>query len=205
MRLEQTAARPTTAIRSDSDEEREAARPDVRLFVILLDDYHVRRGNDMAVRKPLHRLHPEPARAGRHGGDHVSADAGHRHPLHAQPERADPAPSRTSRGASSITSRATSSRSSTPTTRRDGRADPQPGHDGRAQGGGGAAGRPARGAQVDHLRQRGLHHHAAAAAERSGRGDARRRQPGVAAADPADADDRRWRASAPTSSTRRTC
>jgi VWFA-related protein len=37
------------------DEEREAARPDVRLFVILLDDYHVRRGNDMAVRKPLIR------------------------------------------------------------------------------------------------------------------------------------------------------
>ena len=25
----------------------------MRLFVILLDDYHVRRGNDMAVRKPL--------------------------------------------------------------------------------------------------------------------------------------------------------
>jgi VWFA-related protein len=49
----QTAARPNSAIRSDFDEEREAARPDVRLFVLLLDDYHVRRGNDMAVRKPL--------------------------------------------------------------------------------------------------------------------------------------------------------
>jgi VWFA-related protein len=49
----QTAARPTTAIRTDFDEEREAARSDVRLFVMLLDDYHVRRGNDMAVRKPL--------------------------------------------------------------------------------------------------------------------------------------------------------
>jgi VWFA-related protein len=44
---------PPSAIRSMSDEEREAARPDVRLFVILLDDYHVRRGNDMAVRKPM--------------------------------------------------------------------------------------------------------------------------------------------------------
>ena len=42
-----------TEIRSKFDEEREAARPDVRLFVILLDDYHVRRGNDMVVRKPL--------------------------------------------------------------------------------------------------------------------------------------------------------
>jgi VWFA-related protein len=42
-----------SAIRSKADEEREAARPDVRLFIILFDDYHVRRGNDMAVRKPL--------------------------------------------------------------------------------------------------------------------------------------------------------
>lgn len=46
-------APPLSRIRSKSDEEREAARPDVRLFVILLDDYHVRRGNDMGVRKPL--------------------------------------------------------------------------------------------------------------------------------------------------------
>ncbi len=40
-------------IRSPFDEEREAARPDVRLFILLFDDYHVRRGNDMGVRKPL--------------------------------------------------------------------------------------------------------------------------------------------------------
>jgi VWFA-related protein len=44
---------PPRSIRSDFDEERESARPDVRLFVILLDDYHVRRGNDLAVKKPL--------------------------------------------------------------------------------------------------------------------------------------------------------
>ena len=44
---------PPRAIKNDFDEEREASRPDVRLFVILLDDYHVRRGNDMSVRKPL--------------------------------------------------------------------------------------------------------------------------------------------------------
>jgi VWFA-related protein len=44
---------PPRAIKTDFDEEREAVRPDVRLFVILLDDYHVRRGNDMSVRKPL--------------------------------------------------------------------------------------------------------------------------------------------------------
>lgn len=40
-------------IRTAQDEEREAARPEVRMFTILLDDYHVRRGNDMAVKKPL--------------------------------------------------------------------------------------------------------------------------------------------------------
>jgi VWFA-related protein len=49
----QVEDRPASPIRSDFDEEREAARPDVRLFVILLDDYHVRRGNGMSVRKPL--------------------------------------------------------------------------------------------------------------------------------------------------------
>ena len=38
---------------SPTEERREAQRPDVRLFIILLDDYHVRRGNDMVVRKPL--------------------------------------------------------------------------------------------------------------------------------------------------------
>jgi len=44
---------PPREIRSDYDEERESARPDVRLFVLFLDDYHVRRGNDLAVKKPL--------------------------------------------------------------------------------------------------------------------------------------------------------
>ena len=42
-----------TEIRSLADEQREAARPDVRLFILFLDDYHVRRGNDLVVRKPL--------------------------------------------------------------------------------------------------------------------------------------------------------
>jgi VWFA-related protein len=41
------------AITSPMDEEIEARQPNVRLFIILLDDYHVRRGNDLAVRKPL--------------------------------------------------------------------------------------------------------------------------------------------------------
>ena len=51
--LETVENGPPKAIRTDYDEEREASRPDVRLFVILLDDYHVRRGNDIFVRKPL--------------------------------------------------------------------------------------------------------------------------------------------------------
>jgi VWFA-related protein len=50
---DQVDAPPPPEIRSIYDEQREAARPDVRLFVLLLDDYHVRRGNDMSVRKPL--------------------------------------------------------------------------------------------------------------------------------------------------------
>jgi VWFA-related protein len=51
--LDQVEGPANGEIRTAADEEREAARPEVRLFVILLDDYHVRRGNDMAVRRPL--------------------------------------------------------------------------------------------------------------------------------------------------------
>src|SRR4051812_35939571 len=40
-------------ILSESDQEIEAKKPNVRLFIMLLDDYHVRRGNDLFVRKPL--------------------------------------------------------------------------------------------------------------------------------------------------------
>jgi VWFA-related protein len=43
-------------IRSDYVLEAEAQREDVRLFVILLDDYHVRRGASMSVREPLTRF-----------------------------------------------------------------------------------------------------------------------------------------------------
>ena len=51
--LDQVEGPTNGEIRTVQDEEREAARPEVRLFVIYLDDYHVSRGNDMAVRKPL--------------------------------------------------------------------------------------------------------------------------------------------------------
>jgi VWFA-related protein len=44
---------PPKEIRSDYDEEAEAARDDVRLFAIFLDDYHVRRGASLSVRKQL--------------------------------------------------------------------------------------------------------------------------------------------------------
>ncbi len=44
---------PVREIRSIFEEQREAQRPEVRLFILFLDDYHVRRGNDMVVRKPL--------------------------------------------------------------------------------------------------------------------------------------------------------
>jgi VWFA-related protein len=49
-------AEPARPIRSDFDEQREAARDDVRLFAVFLDDYHVRRSNSMTVREPLMRF-----------------------------------------------------------------------------------------------------------------------------------------------------
>ena len=47
---------PPHAIRSDFDEEQEAARDDVRLFAVFLDDYHVRKGSSLAAREPLARF-----------------------------------------------------------------------------------------------------------------------------------------------------
>jgi VWFA-related protein len=44
---------PPREIRTDYDEESEAARDDVRLFAIFLDDYHVKRGSSLSVRKQL--------------------------------------------------------------------------------------------------------------------------------------------------------
>ncbi len=46
-------AEPPRPIRSEYDQESEAARDDVRLFVIFLDDYHVRRINAMRMRDVL--------------------------------------------------------------------------------------------------------------------------------------------------------
>ena len=43
-------------IRSEFDQENEAQRDDVRIFVFFMDDYHVRRGASMAVREPLIRF-----------------------------------------------------------------------------------------------------------------------------------------------------
>src|SRR6185503_8515969 len=47
---------PPREIRNRDDEESEAARDDVRIFAILLDDYHVRRSNSISVREPLIRF-----------------------------------------------------------------------------------------------------------------------------------------------------
>jgi VWFA-related protein len=49
-------AAPARQIRSRSDEESEAARDDVRLFVIFFDDYHTRVGSALAVKEPLTRF-----------------------------------------------------------------------------------------------------------------------------------------------------
>jgi VWFA-related protein len=47
---------PPRAIRSDSDEEAEAARDDVRLFAIFLDDYHVRSTTSLNAREAVARF-----------------------------------------------------------------------------------------------------------------------------------------------------
>src|SRR6516162_9541672 len=44
---------PPRAIRTDEDEESEAAKDDVRLFAIFLDDYHGRKENSIRVRQPI--------------------------------------------------------------------------------------------------------------------------------------------------------
>ena len=44
---------PPSSIRNDYDQEREAARPDSRIFVFFLDDYHVRDTNAVRMRRDL--------------------------------------------------------------------------------------------------------------------------------------------------------
>ncbi len=47
---------PPIPIRSDADEQTEAARDDVRLFGMFLDDYHVKRDSSLAMRQQLARF-----------------------------------------------------------------------------------------------------------------------------------------------------
>src|SRR5688572_27574218 len=47
---------PPRQIRSLYDEESEAARDDVRMFVIFFDDYHTRVGSALGVKEPLTRF-----------------------------------------------------------------------------------------------------------------------------------------------------
>ena len=54
--VQEATKEPVKPIRSDYDEESEAARDDVRLFGIFLDDYHVRKGTSLSVRNPLTRF-----------------------------------------------------------------------------------------------------------------------------------------------------
>jgi hypothetical protein len=49
------ASPPPRVIRNRDDEETEAARDDVRVFAILLDDYHVRRSNSVVGARAARR------------------------------------------------------------------------------------------------------------------------------------------------------
>jgi VWFA-related protein len=51
--LPDPALPPPSSIRNEYDQEREAARPDSRLFVFFLDDYHVRDSNAIRMRAAL--------------------------------------------------------------------------------------------------------------------------------------------------------
>ena len=53
--------------------KREAARDDVRLFAIFLDDYHVRKENSMRVARSARAVRRDAARAVRHDRPDVSA------------------------------------------------------------------------------------------------------------------------------------
>src|SRR5579862_9317831 len=44
---------PPRAIRNDADEETEAAKDDVRLFAVFLDDYHVKEGSSLSARAAI--------------------------------------------------------------------------------------------------------------------------------------------------------
>src|SRR5688572_14057347 len=54
--LMQNGGAPPRQIRTDADEETEAARDDVRLFAFFLDDYHVRRESSMSSRQEIARF-----------------------------------------------------------------------------------------------------------------------------------------------------
>ncbi len=54
--LQSAVTEPPREIRTDEDEESEAARDDVRLFAFFLDDYHVRRESSMQAREQLARF-----------------------------------------------------------------------------------------------------------------------------------------------------
>ena len=53
---------PPKQIRDRNDEELEAARDDVRVFVLFMDDYHVRKANSMSVRPTIQRFIQEQLR-----------------------------------------------------------------------------------------------------------------------------------------------
>ena len=164
-------------IRSMEDEEIEARKPNVRLFVLLLDDYHVRRGNDLVVRKPLldfvtNQLGPQdmvavmypltPSTAITFTRNRSSLIESIEHFLG---RKGDYTPRNEIEERYAYYPTVTVERIRDDVTL------------GALRGAAVAAGRHARGAQVDHLRQRRVHLEPAAAAQRSDRGDARHGQP----------------------------
>ena len=106
---------PPRPIRNDDDEEQEAARDDVRLFAIFLDDYHVRKENSIRVRAPIEQFVQTQLGPTRHDRPDVSARIDLQRAHDAQSQRRRRAASKSFSDASTTTRRPTISNGNTRT------------------------------------------------------------------------------------------
>ena len=175
---------PPREVRNPIDEQTEAARDDVRLFAIFLDDYHVRLENSMRAREILARF----AENSFNPKDIVSI----MYPLwsindvllYTEPQGARHRPPRVHRAEVRLHAAECFRRALRPLRVDDrGRAHPESGDADGDQGPDYQIGRAGRKAQGDSARQRGLHECVARAGERSDCDLQRRRvrQPAAAA------------------------
>ena len=88
---------PPREVRNLIEEQTEAARDDVRLFAMFLDDYHVRLENSMRAREPIAQFIENQLQPADMAGDHVPALVDQRRDADAESKEMSPAPSARSR------------------------------------------------------------------------------------------------------------